>query len=147
MNFINFTGFTLRSWCVFSTGFSEDFSEAFVEFSWACSIGKSFGSLFKVFPLLWQMSSSEKCKFISLSDFKGLFSITLNLKGSKLLLSTSMTIVMRYLPHDFWRFLVIRYSCKESRDIHIECSKQFKWKLYFYASGQSGPFWAVLKLL
>ena len=34
-----------------------------------------------------------------------------------------------------------------SRDIHIECSKQFKWNLYFCVSGQSGPFWAVLKLL
>ena len=33
------------------------------------------------------------------------------------------------------------------RDIHIECSKQFKWNLYFYVSGQSGSFWAVLKLL
>ena len=32
------------------------------------------------------------------------------------------------------------------RDIHIECSKQFKWNLYFYGSGQSGPFWAELKL-
>ena len=26
------------------------------------------------------------------------------------------------------------------RDIHIECPKQFKWNLYFYGSGQSGPF-------
>ena len=34
-----------------------------------------------------------------------------------------------------------------SRDIHIECSKQFKWNLYFYLSWQSQPFWAVLKLL
>ena len=33
------------------------------------------------------------------------------------------------------------------RDIHIECSKQFKWNLYFYLSRQSGLFWAVLKLL
>ena len=33
------------------------------------------------------------------------------------------------------------------RDIHIECSKQFKWNLNFYVSGQSGPFWAVLKLI
>ena len=33
-----------------------------------------------------------------------------------------------------------------TRDIHIECSKQFKWNLYFYVSGQSGSFWAVLKL-
>ena len=24
-----------------------------------------------------------------------------------------------------------------SRDIHVECSKQFKWNLYFYVSGQS----------
>ena len=34
-----------------------------------------------------------------------------------------------------------------ARDIHIECSKQFKWNSYFYVSGQSGPFGAVLKLL
>ena len=33
-----------------------------------------------------------------------------------------------------------------SRDIHIECSKQFEWNLYFYRSGQSGLFWAELKL-
>ena len=33
------------------------------------------------------------------------------------------------------------------RDIHIECSKQFKWNLSFYVSGQSRLFWAVLKLL
>ena len=26
------------------------------------------------------------------------------------------------------------------RDIHIECSKQFKRNLYFYVSGQSGSF-------
>ena len=35
----------------------------------------------------------------------------------------------------------------ETRDIHIKCSKQFKWNLYFYLSGQSRPFWAALKLL
>ena len=34
-----------------------------------------------------------------------------------------------------------------TRDIHIECSKQFKWNSYFYVSGQSRPFWAALKLL
>ena len=34
-----------------------------------------------------------------------------------------------------------------TRDIHIECSKQFHWNLYLYVSGQSGPFWAVQKLL
>ena len=33
------------------------------------------------------------------------------------------------------------------RDIHIECSKQFKLNSYFYVSGQSRPFWAALKLL
>ena len=32
------------------------------------------------------------------------------------------------------------------RDIHIECSKQFKQNLYFYVSGPSRLFWAVLKL-
>ena len=35
----------------------------------------------------------------------------------------------------------------KSRHIHIECSKQFNWNLYFYVSGQSGPFWPELKLL
>ena len=34
-----------------------------------------------------------------------------------------------------------------TRDIHIECSKQFKWNLYFYVSGQSWPIWSALKLL
>ena len=33
------------------------------------------------------------------------------------------------------------------RDIHIECSKQFKWNSYFYVSGQRRSFWAALKLL
>ena len=36
---------------------------------------------------------------------------------------------------------------KQGRDIHIECSKQFKWNSFFYVSGQNRPFWAVLKLL
>ena len=47
-------------------------------------------------------------------------------------------------PLDFfycWTFEIM------PRDIHIECSKQFKWNLYFYVSGQSGLFCAVLKLL
>ena len=35
----------------------------------------------------------------------------------------------------------------QGRDIHIECSKQFKGNSYFYVSGQSQPFWAVLKQL
>ena len=30
------------------------------------------------------------------------------------------------------------------RDIHIECSEQFKWNLYFYVSGQSGPWFKPL---
>ena len=35
-----------------------------------------------------------------------------------------------------------------SRDIHIECSKQFNITYPdFYVSGQSRPFWKVLKLL
>ena len=34
------------------------------------------------------------------------------------------------------------YTCANTRDIHIECSKQFKWNSYFYVSGQSRPFWA-----
>ena len=44
-------------------------------------------------------------------------------------------------------FLVVEYVNSIARDIHIECSKQFKWNSYFYVSGQSRPFWAALKLL
>ena len=40
-----------------------------------------------------------------------------------------------------WTFLT------RVRDIHIECSKQFKWILCFYGSGLSGPFLAEPKLL
>ena len=42
--------------------------------------------------------------------------------------------------------LSFKQNLKESifgiriRDIHIECSKQFKWNLYFYGFGQSGLF-------
>ena len=53
--------------------------------------------------------------------------------------------------YSFVIFLFFLYNCLAiylcTRDIHIECSKQFKWNWYFYVSGQSGPFWAVLKLL
>ena len=45
------------------------------------------------------------------------------------------------------RTKIFLYFCPSSRDIHIECSKQFKWILCLYGSGQSGPFWAELKLL
>ena len=38
-------------------------------------------------------------------------------------------------------------SLAVSKDIHIECSKQFKWNFYFYVFKQSQPFWAVLKPL
>ena len=31
-----------------------------------------------------------------------------------------------------------------SKDIYIECSIQFKWKSYFYVSGQRWLFWAAL---
>ena len=41
---------------------------------------------------------------------------------------------------------LLRFHCAHP-NIHIECSKQFKWNSYFYVFGQSRPFWAVLKLL
>ena len=51
-------------------------------------------------------------------------------------------------PQSIWgKLLVLRWLYLLYRDIHIECSKQIKWKLYFYRSGQRGPFWAELKLL
>ena len=32
-------------------------------------------------------------------------------------------------------------TCKVgNRDVHLECSKQFKWNLYFYVFGHSWPF-------
>ena len=47
-----------------------------------------------------------------------------------------------------WTFFVANVRNQaQGRDIHIECSKQFKWNLHFYVSGQSQLFWAVLKLL
>ena len=46
----------------------------------------------------------------------------------------------------FWNvFLYI--TLVQVRDIHIECSKQFKWNSYFYLSGQNQLFLAALKLL
>ena len=40
--------------------------------------------------------------------------------------------------------LIYLFFDSKARDIHIECSKQFKWTLYFYVSGKSQLFWAVL---
>ena len=53
---------------------------------------------------------------------------------------------------DLWKHwyqeLLILESLKALKlKLHAECSKQFKWNLYFYVSGQNEPFWAVLKLL
>ena len=39
------------------------------------------------------------------------------------------------------------FDLNPERYIYIECSKQFKWNLYFCVSGQSQQFWTVLKLL
>ena len=48
-------------------------------------------------------------------------------------------------------FLIYMYETQHFSSCHqryiLECSKQFKWNLYFYVPGLSGPFWAVLKLL
>ena len=54
----------------------------------------------------------------------------------------------------FWQFLSSYelFSLEDSVVFRlITCNffwtfKQFKWNLYFYVSGQSGPFWAGLKL-
>ena len=47
----------------------------------------------------------------------------------------------------FSSYRVRSFTLTYDRDIHIECSKQFKWNVFFYVSGQSPPFWAALKLL
>ena len=52
-----------------------------------------------------------------------------------------------YTARKEWLQRLAAFFCVCGRDIHIECSKQFKWNLYFYLSGLSRPFWAVLKLL
>ena len=52
---------------------------------------------------------------------------------------------MEWLSHT--RYLNFAPIQQSFRDIHIECSKQFKWNSYFYVSGQIRPFWAALKLL
>ena len=46
-----------------------------------------------------------------------------------------------------WLTLQSRNFQLQARDIHIECSKQFKWNSYFYVSGQSRSFWAAPNLL
>ena len=45
-------------------------------------------------------------------------------------------------------FITIFNKIQDSyKDVHIECSKQFKWNSHFSVSGQSRPFLAALKLL
>ena len=56
-----------------------------------------------------------------------------------------IVVVVNFLCALCSNFRVFHHVVKAG--IHIECSKQFKWNLYFYVSGQSRPFWAVLKLL
>ena len=51
------------------------------------------------------------------------------------------------LPESKWQQFLVSDKSHKSRDIHIECSKQFKWNLYFYVFGQNWLFWAVLNLL
>ena len=51
-----------------------------------------------------------------------------------------------FLPFKCWQKVDI-FGLPKGRDIHIECSKQFKWNSYFYVSGQSQLCWAALELL
>ena len=54
----------------------------------------------------------------------------------------SFSIGFRPKPKKGYRMLIR----DQSRDIHIECSKQFKWNLYFYGSGQRGLFLGRTKI-
>ena len=54
--------------------------------------------------------------------------------------------------NSIWRLIWVYILCYpefyisfhyKTRDIHVECFKQFKLNLYFYVSGQSRPFWRV----
>ena len=52
-----------------------------------------------------------------------------------------------FVPNVTHILSIIKVRLQRYTYIHIKCSKQFNWNLYFYVSGQSRPFWAVLKLL
>ena len=87
---------------------------------------------FEIMPWIMYLFTAEPLDFIYCWTFE-IICLLLNL-----------WIFFTAEPLDFfycWTFEIM------PRDIHIECSKQFKWNLYFYVSGQSGSFWAVLKLL
>ena len=78
---------------------------------------------------------------------------------SSFIILNSAVLRIRRNPLEKVKLLSTEKTCKPNnsvgskkilpthRDLHIECSKQFQWNLYFYVSGQSGSFWAVLKLL
>ena len=90
-------------------------------------------SMFK--NLIWKMSWFQILKKI----FKNCFNREVSCSKVSLVSSDpNFKIQLPYWSSFLWVL---------TRDIHIECSKQFKWNLYFYGSGQSGPFGAELKLL
>jgi hypothetical protein len=57
------------------------------------------------------------------------------------------TIVVHCDPKHKKMVLISIVTCAKGKVIYTKYSKQFKWHSYFYVSGQSRPFWAVLKLL
>ena len=77
---------------------------------------------------------------LDLGDFPTIANIRIN---------TSQSFRVDWKAYKVFMLLraVIKWHWADRRDIHIECSKQFKWNLYIYVSGQSRPFWAALKLL
>ena len=91
-----------------------------------------------------------------------LFTLTLEQKGKRV--GTKKMFQAKWLriywlvdtgrPQIVIRWFCQSYICEKSglwsfktcfRDLHIECSKQFKWNWYFYVSGQSGLFWGSAK--
>ena len=112
------------------------------------------------FPFLVQMKTLKFSFEInwplgSLRIFQGSCLLRGNLYDSGILFAPHAPITCIFQLTDwffklFWMTLlcvVLLETEQIDRDIHIECSKQFKWNLYFYVSWQSRPFWAALKLL
>ena len=92
----------------------------------------------------WKRSSYTLCSmyfvcinvvFESIETFYGFFCESISIYAMSLWLCFQINMHRKH-------FLLVL-----GRDIHIECSKQFKRNSYFYVSGQSRPFWAALKLL
>ena len=120
------------------------------------TLDASSEKLFKPFVLSWNICKKTIKKlstfFFSFSEGPRIF-CHLSLCGFSLAFPTTAlpkpSLHLTVCPFDELDFQqpAVKKFDPNGRYIHIECSKQFKWNLYFHGSGQSELFWAELKLL